>query len=484
MDTDESTANNDPQNLPIANDDILKEYEMFSALINMPSGTTELNNASATVSNSIVREEDDDDDDNNNNNNNSSDQSVADDDEDNTATINNNSNPEQLRTLNTENVNKNLIETAVIPQSSPPHAHASATTVTKKSRNSSSPRTSTKRTRSQSSSHSSESSRRNNRDSSSRKKNNHRRRSRSSDRHYHRRRDDRRRSRSREHKRTRRSRSRDSRTHRSSRHHSSKHSSHRDSHSRQKRSRSPQPVTKKKSPYKHPSPVRTYATNRNQRKRQTPPASLRQEPRLLEMQRDEERKKAQDDAMQKLKDMAANGTLDLSQISMTDLMKTVEVPREYRTNQQTILSYQMDQVRKRIVELTGIQIPNFYNAGAVNPLQYAEQQRKRKLLWSKTNENTSTSKVGAAMTEGQDEKTAEKFRKLMGLKTSVDDSSRADAIKQINIEQQQTFDSLDKEYQVARITTHLRKGVGLGFLNSFPTSLQNTNNASSTDDKK
>jgi hypothetical protein len=27
-----------------------------------------------------------------------------------------------------------------------------------------------------------------------------------------------------------------------------------------------------------------------------------------------------------------------------------------------------------------------YNTGAINPLQYAQQQRKRKLLWSKTND--------------------------------------------------------------------------------------------------
>ena len=38
----------------------------------------------------------------------------------------------------------------------------------------------------------------------------------------------------------------------------------------------------------------------------------------------------------------------------------------------------------------------------------------------------------------------------------------------INQQQQNTFDSLDKEYQTARITTHLRRGVGLGFLSQGP----------------
>ncbi|CAF0766214.1 unnamed protein product [Didymodactylos carnosus] len=242
-----------------------------------------------------------------------------------------------------------------------------------------------------------------------------------------------------------------------------------------KRSRSPQ--KKNKSPFHRPSPVRTYPTNRKGR-RQTPTRQTSsnindRQTRMyaIQSQAEEERKKLQDETMKKLKDMAANGTLDLTQISLQDLMKTIDVPKEYRKNQQTIMSYQMEQVRKNIAELTGIQIPNFYSAGTINPLVYAEQQRKRKLLWSKAkeNENTATSKVGAAMTEGQDEKTAEKFRKLMGLKSddSVQSTTSSDtnAIKQM---QQRTFDSLDKEYQVARVATHIHKGVGLGFFSQGP----------------
>ena len=48
---------------------------------------------------------------------------------------------------------------------------------------------------------------------------------------------------------------------------------------------------------------------------------------------------------------------------------------------------------------------------------------------------------------------------------SATDSGESDAIHQ---QQQNTFDSLDKEYQTARITTHLRRGVGLGFLSQGP----------------
>lgn len=34
--------------------------------------------------------------------------------------------------------------------------------------------------------------------------------------------------------------------------------------------------------------------------------------------------------------------------------------------------------------MTGIAVPKYYNPAAVNPLKYAEQVQKRKLLWSKS----------------------------------------------------------------------------------------------------
>jgi hypothetical protein len=37
--------------------------------------------------------------------------------------------------------------------------------------------------------------------------------------------------------------------------------------------------------------------------------------------------------------------------------------------------------------MTGVKVPSFYSATAINPLVYAEQEKKRKLLWSKPKEN-------------------------------------------------------------------------------------------------
>jgi len=39
-------------------------------------------------------------------------------------------------------------------------------------------------------------------------------------------------------------------------------------------------------------------------------------------------------------------------------------------------------------QLTGVAVPSYYNPAAVNPLKYAEQLKKRKMLWSKGNKET------------------------------------------------------------------------------------------------
>ncbi|CAF1102123.1 unnamed protein product [Rotaria sordida] len=254
---------------------------------------------------------------------------------------------------------------------------------------------------------------------------------------------------SRHRKRRDRSRSSSVKRHRHKRSRSRSHHHHRQKRHRHSRSRSPRrrrSRSRRRSPRRHFSPIK----NRN----------IHIEIRANE----DEKKRIQLETLQKFKDMAANDTLDLSQLTIEDLKKAVDVPKELRSNQGATIMYQMDEIRKLIEELTGISVPKIYNTGTVNPLQYAQQQRKRKLLWSKTNDKTSTSKVGAAITDGQDEKTAEKFRKLLGMKTSGNTNNDLTETNAINQQQQNTFDSLDKEYQTARITTHLRRGVGLGFL--------------------
>ena len=39
-------------------------------------------------------------------------------------------------------------------------------------------------------------------------------------------------------------------------------------------------------------------------------------------------------------------------------------------------------------QMTGVAVPSYYNPAAVNPLKYAEQLKKRKMLWSKGAKDT------------------------------------------------------------------------------------------------
>ena len=120
-----------------------------------------------------------------------------------------------------------------------------------------------------------------------------------------------------------------------------------------------------------------------------------------------------------------------------------------------------------------MKVPTFYNPHVVNPLTYAEQERKRKLLWSKPKDTdvTSTTIVGKAIVESQDEKNAIKFRKLMGIKDEVLVNSNA-TTNDLNKMQNKTFDALDKEYQFARMATHTHRGMGLGFLSQAAETLK------------
>lgn len=74
--------------------------------------------------------------------------------------------------------------------------------------------------------------------------------------------------------------------------------------------------------------------------------------------------------------------------------------------------------------------------------------------------------IGKAIVEGQDEKTSEKFRKLMGLKSTEEPGGGAGSANDTT-QMKQKFNSIaqamDKEYEMARMTTHTHRGQGLGF---------------------
>lgn len=137
------------------------------------------------------------------------------------------------------------------------------------------------------------------------------------------------------------------------------------------------------------------------------------------------------------------------------------------TPQQALLQT-MAAMHQKAQELTGVAVPKYYNPAAVNPLKYAEQMQKRKLLWSKVKtdnkEEGAATWGGTSFSQDQDGKVAHKFRKLMGMKEGEEEEEDdRPANEEQQLKQQQLFDQLDKEYEFARMTTHTHRGIGLGF---------------------
>lgn len=145
----------------------------------------------------------------------------------------------------------------------------------------------------------------------------------------------------------------------------------------------------------------------------------------------------------------------------------------------------------------GVEIPKYLKPGAVNPLSYAEQVQKRKMLWKKPDsadgdkaKAESNNTTQSAATSGNSQKKAapdttgggggatsfnkweatnfgddvanEKFRRLMGIKVAAkpeefknEEAPGKDADR--------IMSDLQRNYDVARQQTHRNRGIGLGF---------------------
>jgi len=145
----------------------------------------------------------------------------------------------------------------------------------------------------------------------------------------------------------------------------------------------------------------------------------------------------------------------------------------------------------------------FYNPAAVNPVKYAEQIQKRKLLWSSNKDKQQQPAAAAvpaaaptaapgpssstvaklwqstAFEQDQDGKVTAKFKRLMGIKDpppeqqqQQDSAAAASAAEpetpEVLKRQKQLFQALDQQYQKAREVTHTQRGLGLGFSSSHP----------------
>lgn len=134
---------------------------------------------------------------------------------------------------------------------------------------------------------------------------------------------------------------------------------------------------------------------------------------------------------------------------------------------QMALLHTMAAMHQKAQEMTGVAVPKYYNPAAVNPLKYAEQVQKRKLLWSKAKEHKEDKEKEwqqTAFNQDENGKMASKFKKLMGIKhEGAEGEGTSEFTEEQKKKREEFFSRLDKDYEFARMTTHTQRGVGLGF---------------------
>lgn len=138
---------------------------------------------------------------------------------------------------------------------------------------------------------------------------------------------------------------------------------------------------------------------------------------------------------------------------------------------QIAMAAQMAALQAKTLAETGIAVPSYYNPSAVNPMKFAEQEKKRKKLWQGKNpgDKSQTAELWEKLNFGNKDQNV-KFRKLMGIKGDEE----GEAAKPLNEEglktlqqQEEMFRNLDVQYEMARSQTHTQRGMGLGFGSSF-----------------
>ncbi|XP_028028482.1 arginine/serine-rich coiled-coil protein 2 isoform X2 [Bombyx mandarina] len=97
-----------------------------------------------------------------------------------------------------------------------------------------------------------------------------------------------------------------------------------------------------------------------------------------------------------------------------------------------------------------------------------DQVQKRKLLWankSKADTAEATKWTGTRFAQDADGKQVSKFMRLMGIKEPAAAPPPAAPSKEVDPikKQEELFQAMQAQYEVARATTHTMRGVGLGF---------------------
>lgn len=181
---------------------------------------------------------------------------------------------------------------------------------------------------------------------------------------------------------------------------------------------------------------------------------------------------------------------------------------------QQMISKQLEAQVAKAKELTGVELPSYYNPSVINPLKYADQIKKRKLLWGSSGGGTGVKQSDATQeapnpvehntyaksshedtmqarksifaatakkpepvekqsfnkwetTNFGDDKANDKFRRLMGIKSSTvptsSDDKNPSAVTAVGDKTAKFFHEQEVQYERARAFTHTQRGTGFGF---------------------
>ncbi|XP_075983592.1 uncharacterized protein LOC142981507 isoform X3 [Anticarsia gemmatalis] len=111
-------------------------------------------------------------------------------------------------------------------------------------------------------------------------------------------------------------------------------------------------------------------------------------------------------------------------------------------------------------------LPSYYNPSAVNATKILDQVQKRKLLWANKNKSEAEEAAkwsGTRFAQDADGKQVSKFMRLMGIKETAAVNNEPDKTADPIKKQEDLFQAMQAQYEVARATTHTMRGVGLGF---------------------
>ncbi|KAG8456067.1 hypothetical protein GDO86_002026 [Hymenochirus boettgeri] len=137
---------------------------------------------------------------------------------------------------------------------------------------------------------------------------------------------------------------------------------------------------------------------------------------------------------------------------------------------QIAMAAQMAALQAKALAETGISVPSYYNPAAVNPMRFAEQEKKRKMLWQgkKEGDKSQSAELWEKLNFGNKDQNV-KFRKLMGIKNEEEAGTSTVTTESFKTmkQQEEVFRNLDAQYEMARSQTHTQRGMGLGFTSSM-----------------